>query len=263
MRADAAPFVPSVLLNSSSTYDGCAEQKKEQQQQRQGRRRRRGKQGSSSGKDPQQPKQNNEPHNSSQSTQKQKLQQHRKMRPRRRKPSSQNSEDAQLQSLNSSIDAGQHSEVTSEEQNTLLEDCFPVLATDYNDSRTTSNTRVDSSWGECLATKLATSEMEQQQQQEDEIHNDQDEFGLQFNSDVQLTKLSKPSYRVIKDDVVEAQNNAAADANENIDNVQSIEDESNCTLFPNARWKWNDTQLSKMRQRWWNAVKISKYRMQR
>jgi len=252
MRADAAPFVPSVLLNSS-TYDGCTEQ--QQQQQRQRRRRRRGKQGSSGKDHPQQPKQNNEPHNSSQSTQKQKLQQHRKRRSRRRKPSNHNSEDAQLQSLNSSIDAGQNSEVASEEPNTLLEDCFPVLATDYDNSRTTSNTRVDSSWGECLATKLATSEMEQQQQQEDEIQIDQDEFGLQFNSDVQLTKLSKPSYRVIKDDVVKAQNNAAADANENIDNVQSIEDESNCTLFPNARWKWNDTQLSKMRQRWWNAVK--------
>jgi len=256
MRADAAPFVPSVLLNSS-TYDGCAEQKKEQQQQRQRRRRRRGKQGSAGKDNPQQPKQNNEPHNSSQTTQKQKLQQHRKRRSRRRKPSNHKSEDARLQSLNSSKDAGQNSEVTSEEQNTILEDSlFPVLATDYDNSRTTSSTRVNSSWGECLATKLATSEMEQQQQQqqEDEIHNDQDEFGLQFNSDVQLTKLSKPSDQVIKDDVVERQNNAA-DTNENVDNVQSIEDESNCTLFPNARWKWNDTQLSKMRQRWWNAVR--------
>jgi len=280
MRADAAPFVPSVLLNSSN-YDGdrCTKQKKEQQQQqRQQRRRRRGKQQGSVGKDKssshpdenpsttQQPKQKNERHISPETTetQKQKLQQHRKRRSRRRKEScSIHSEKAQLQSLNRNKHSGRNSEdTTSAKQKTICndgrnhdEDCFPILASNYT-CNTTSDTRADSSWGECLATKLlAISEMEQQQQQQQEdqiINNHQDEFGMLFKSDVQLTKLSRPSRRIIKDDVVETQN--VVDTNENIGDVQvqsSIEED----VVLNARWKWNDAQLSKMRQRWWNAVR--------
>ena len=266
MRADTAPFVPSVLINSS-TYDGCIKQKKEQQRQR--RRRRRGKQGSlgkdkkisshldenpTSTKQPNQDKQ----HISSQTTQKQKLQQHRKRRSRRRNPSSNDSEEAQLQSLNSSKHSGRNSDdTTSTEQLTIRqdginydEDCFPILAGDYDNTCTKTKTTDQHSWGESLATKLAISEMEEQQ---DQIGIEDDVVNMKFNSDVQLTKLSRPasSRRIIKDDVVETQN--AVDTKENSNDVQSIEDETDCV--PNARWKWNDAQLSKMRQRWWNAVR--------
>ena len=264
MRADAAPFVPSVLLHSSTCVVEATEQKKEQQQQRHRRRqRRRCKQGSSGkNKSPQEGKQNNEPPVSLQTAQKQKLQQHRKRRSRRRKPSS-HSEDTRLEPLNSKkySDSEQNSEIVSKEQNkdhqdgiNYDEECFPILASDYDNICTTTNTHAGSSWGECLVTKLAISEMEQQQQQEEDTR-DQDEFALQFNSDVQLTILSKSSRQISKDDAVEAQNFDDSQTKDIIENVQSIADENNCTLVPNAKWKWNDNQLSKMRQRWWSAVR--------
>ena len=117
------------------------------------------------------------------------------------------------------------------------------------------NTLTDSSWGECLVTKLAISEMEKQHQQQEDDHC-QDEFGLQFNSDVQLTTLSRSSRQTYKDDVTETQNGDDSEKKDIIENVQSMEDENeNCSFVPNAKWKWNDIQLSKMRQRWWSAVK--------
>ncbi|KAL7432138.1 hypothetical protein ACHAXM_002970 [Skeletonema potamos] len=258
MRAEAAPFVPSVLLNSSNDDgDGCTKQKKEQQHQHRQQRRRRGEKLGSLCKDnsschqdenpsTRQPKQNKPHISSSQTAQRQKLQQHRKRRPGRRKQrSSNNPENSNLYSISTEQKTIGKNGINYED-----EDCFPVLASKH--TCTTTDTRADSSWDECLASKiLAISDMEQQQQQDDQLVNyHEDKLCIYFKSDVQLTKLAKPYRRIIKDDgFSETQN--IVDTTDNIGHVQSIEDD----VVLNARWKWNDAQLSKMRQRWWNAVR--------
>ena len=257
MRADAAPFIPSVLLNSS-TYDGHAEQKTEQRSQKQ-RRRRQGKLrvSSSDDKTSSRPQQQHPEHNekcgSSDKGRKQK-QHPRKRRPRRKKSSMQQSSQSQAQSIQSK-QSGQNFDDGDGLNHD--KDCFPtLLATDNEKVLTKIAVYADGSWGESLVTKLAISEIEQQQ--EEGVVNYDDDFGIQFSSEVQLTKLGSTQSHITSASgyVVEEAQTIVENVivNENDDSEQLLVEEDK-TLLPNAKLKWNDTQLSKMRMRWWEAVR--------
>jgi len=265
MRADAAPFIPSVLLNSS-TYECTNEKNDERQQQRsQNRRRQRrwrekhgavvcGKETKSSKPD--------ESRSSIPSNKQQLVEQHRKRRSRRRRRN---------QRRNSSNDDDQSSSARPDTTHTddvvdYNEECFPTLLTSDYTIHHNNKPHADTSWGESLAKKLATSLELKQQQTNHRVQNnnsdeDDDEFGVQLNSDVQLTKLSRSratnvtlSSGLQEVDIDQILGIEIAQ-NENVALQFNDDENDNCALVTNVRWKWNDAQLSKMRQRWWNAVR--------
>ena len=262
MRADAAPFIPSVLLNSS-TYDCTTTERNERQQQRQNRRRQRRwreKHGAVCGKETKSSKPD-ESRNSIPSNKQQLVEQHRKRRSRRKRRSqrrkSSNNDDQ------SSV--GPDTTHTDDDVVDYNEECFPTLLTSDHATSCTiyhhNEPNADTSWGESLAKKLATSLELEQQQNNHQIQNnsDDDEFGVQLNSGVQLTKLSRSRVTnvTLSSDLQEGNidQTLKIEINQNENVAEQSNDDENYNCVTNARWKWNDAQLSKMRQRWWNAVR--------
>ena len=246
----------------SSTYECTNEQNDERQRQRQNRRRQRrwrDKHGAVCGKETK--SKPDESKSSIPSNKQQLVEQHRKRRSRRRRRN-------QHRNINGDGDQSSSARPDTNDAVDYNQECSPTLLTsDYTTSCTTQHNNkphADTSWGESLAKKLATTLELEQQQNYHQIQNnsdDDDEFGVQLNSDVQLTKLSRSRATNVtlnsglQEVDIDQTLKTGINQNESVA-VQSNDDENdNCALVTNVRWKWNDAQLSKMRQRWWNAVR--------
>ena len=140
-----------------------------------------------------------------------------------------------------------------------------------------ANVRSDNntSWDECLARKLELQQLqEMQQMQKEEGEQDQP---ASIPALQQLTVLSSKSHHAIVDDGitenVERSKSIFTQDEETLPTISMTEESSilsthqstiqdnnsdhlyTSTMIPNAKSKWSGPELSKMRQRWWDAVR--------
>ena len=130
-------------------------------------------------------------------------------------------------------------------------------------------------WNESsLANKISSLSLKRQQEEELERIMEQEQAMLPSNSSVKLTMLSSKSSQTITGETEggeeESINITDTNVEEEVDRTMpktssilvpsstpQVNDESNNTnnaVLPNTKSKWTGSELSKMRQRWWEAV---------
>ena len=157
---------------------------------------------------------------------------------------------------------------------------FPILHTNSTLPSTSSTaTVVDTNWNESLANKLASIELEEQQKQkylEEQLQLEED-----MKESVQLTKLTynKPLHNILDneeevdgdgdgDDQLESISEAAEKIQHQTSSSSSYTETSTHnsskyqTSIPNTKHKWTNSELIKMRKRWWDAVRAKRKKVE-
>ncbi|KAL7522528.1 hypothetical protein ACHAWX_007222 [Stephanocyclus meneghinianus] len=147
------------------------------------------------------------------------------------------------------------------------------------------STNAESSWSECLINRiLTTSSLDQCKVDEVDIIDDE-AYVVSYNSNFPLTRLSYASKQNCCDEGVvkygqetldhvhdegstcrwwnqhERKEEPAQDTKQTSSNLETHGNVTRNLLLPNIKGKWNEAQLSKMRQRWWDA-ELAKRRME-
>ena len=168
---------------------------------------------------------------------------------------------------NNNNDASETNEETIELR--LDEECsFPTLTTPSTPATivASSNNNLvndeETTWkNECLATKIATSlELEAQQEMQRQVEQLQ-KMGEQ--DIVQLTTLSSKSLHTIIDQEIDGDDKLTSTIEDNEEismphtatSIEGASSQNQSTIIPNTKQKWTESELSKMRKRWWEAVR--------
>jgi len=145
---------------------------------------------------------------------------------------------------------------------------FPTLNTNSTVPSIPVNNGVDINWNDSLANKLASIEIEEQKQKYllEQLQLEQD-----MKESVQLTKLTynKPLHNILDNKEVEV-DDQLEDIPETDDTSRhptssteaSTHDITNYQTIPNTKHKWTNSELTKMRKRWWDAVRAKRKKVE-
>lgn len=143
----------------------------------------------------------------------------------------------------------------------LNEHSFPSLTSEggsetVESAADTAASTTSTSWTVSLTNKIAILELEALRRQQ--FIKQEQSLALLKSNDVSLTMLSSRHARDVEDMETNYHEHSVDRDHDQLSTELESENTLNSTMLPNARLKWSDSQLMKMRQRWWEALRAKR-----